>query len=356
MLNPRWVLAACAPCASLLLACSSDPVTPVSDTGRDVSVSDVPLDSDDATAADATDAADIDATADTAPELPLTSPWSGGPFEFSTTTATIPISDDGEVEATVYLPDRTGAAPAVIFVHGFQLTGDAFASYGERLASWGFVAVLPTMGDTLLEPRTHRQLAADTALMVDWLVADPTISPRVDPTRIAAGGHSRGGKQSLFAASLDSRIVASFNLDPVDSAPPFGGDTEDFPSVAPERMGDVQIPTGFVGAVRAAEEVFGQQCAPTEDNYRAYYEAATSPSFVWTIPEAGHLDFLDACEGFTCQACVAGEDPEWVARFSRGTMTAFYLVYLAGDDRFADWLDGAEFTEAAAGRATVEQR
>jgi predicted dienelactone hydrolase len=275
-------------------------------------------------------------------------------------TITLPNSTGSTHTAEVFAPaEATGALPLVIFNHGFQLSAAEFTSYGERLASHGFVAVLPTIGDNLLSARTHAELGADAIVWLTHLVdTSDGYDGGYDPDAIGIAGHSRGGKQSLLAAADDARFAAVFGIDPVDSGPPIGNNPTDYPSVAPERMGDLSRPVGLVGAGRAGESVgFGPACAPTDENYAQYFAAAPGPAWAWTLPEAGHLDFLDACSNpLLCNTCTAGSDPTGARDFARATMIAFFRAHLLDDTTCNAWLDGDAMTADASVPVTVETR
>ncbi|MCB9521465.1 MAG: hypothetical protein H6700_02975 [Myxococcales bacterium] len=271
-------------------------------------------------------------------------PSANGPYEWSEFEESISAAGF-DISLDLYVPTNAEDAPypVVVFNHGFQMDGSMYAVYGRRLASHGFVAVLPSIGDTLISSRTHTELA-NIQVAVDAWIADAATRPGsriynvADVERLGAGGHSRGGKASIYAATRDPRIVASFNVDPVDSGPPFGGNPTDFPSVAPELMDDVTIPTGYIGSGLGGSGFVA--CAPTEDNYHQYFLASSSPTFEYVLPEAGHNDFIETCN-FTCRAaCAQGDDPAAALAFAVTTTVAFYKVYLADDESYLPWVQG----------------
>jgi hypothetical protein len=268
-----------------------------------------------------------------------------GPYAVETLaeTATTSVQD---VDLTIYLPDGDDAPyPIVFFNHGFQMSAAGYPAYGQRLASHGIVAVLPTIGDSLLSSRTHNELAAIQSDLNTWVETAATSGPlagQIIPELLGAGGHSRGGKQVLLNLATDDRVVAAFLVDPVDSAPPFGGNAEDYPSVTPELMGSVTALTGYIGAGRGAEATFGPACAPSDDNYHAYFVQSASPSFELVVPTAGHNDFVEVCD-FICDfACVNGDDRDQALGLAIAAMTAFYKVHLAGDATYQSWIDGSD--------------
>ncbi len=354
-----------------MAACGSGEPSPVGD-GGDAFDGDVGGDQDTDVAADAdgdldTDAeldaetvtdADVEAERDADEDSdvlgPPVDPNVDGPLGVTEESVRVGMGDGGPRERTIdvdlYLPTDLSDAPypVVIFSHGFQLSGGHYATTGRRLASHGLVAVLPSYGDTIISPRSHTDLAADVSWLIDWVSEEVGTDGALlfgvaDATRIGAGGHSRGGKHSILAAIGDPRIIASFNVDPVDVCHPIFGESEGNPSVTPELMGGFTIPGGFLGAGRSAEAPMGQACAPEAQNYHQYFIEATSPAFEYLLPAAGHLDFADRC-GMLCSTCSSGDDPVWNRGFAAATMVSFYRVFLAEDGRYRPWVDGDPVT------------
>lgn len=303
-------------------AAPDDAATTDDVTASDAADEDTASDDDAATASDA-------ATEDTATSL--RDPSLEGPFPVTREDLDV----DG-FDVALFVPTMSALAPAVVLAPGFQLDGSAFAGTARHLASHGIAVLVPTFGDTLLSPISHATLADGVIAMLDTLAADP----RFDPARLGAGGHSRGGKVALLAATRDARVRASFNLDPVDSVGPFSTPSPANPSVTPELMGALAIPLGFVGSSRGAEPAFpgSPPCAPAADNYAAYAAYAPAAPFIAVPPDSGHNDFADPLPALLRLACKAGEDPAAVRTASRAWMTAFYRLHLAGDAGYAAWL------------------
>jgi hypothetical protein len=293
------------------------------DSASDATTVDVALD-DVATPTDTIASDTADASGTVPPD-----PFLRGPMDF--TNEDVEVAGYG---AVVYRPTMSALSPAVVLAPGFQVPGPNYAHYAEHLASHGITVLVPTFGDNFLRPISHSDLADDVREMVGWL-ADQVA---VDPERIGAGGHSRGGKVSILAALRDTRIRASFNLDPVDSVGPIGNPTPSNPSVTPELMGDLTIPFGVVGAELGATPAFpgAPPCAPSADNYDAYVAAATStePELA-VIAGAGHNDFLDPLPIELRLLCKNGDSAAEVRRLTRGWMVAFYRRHLAADARYA---------------------
>lgn len=251
------------------------------------------------------------------------------------------------IPALLYVPvNASGDVPVVVFNHGFSAKPADYYSTLVHLSSWGFAVLAPEYDPGFTNPRTHQGLADDVTAVLNVLqttAIETDVSLRL--TDFGVGGHSRGGKQSLLAALTDTRIVATFNIDPVDSGPPFGEyDPADFPSVAPELVGALAIPAGLVGTgLGGTGEV---PCAPVGENFQSYYDAIPADVYAAVLPDAGHNDLIDSCadgeSGFLCMTCALGADPAATRTLERGLMTAFYLKHLVGDDRVDGWLDGTE--------------
>jgi len=254
------------------------------------------------------------------------------------------------------------SAPLVVFNHGFLLRGEYYRSYGEHLASHGFVVALPTFPMSFLSVH-HVELARDVRFVIDHCLdanEDPgyDLFGRIDPERIGVAGHSLGGKLSLLAAVDDDRIRVAALLDPVDTGNPLFKDEEKWPSVAPERMPDLHIPLLFIGAELGREVVFFSACAPEDDNYERFFEAANPPAIEVTQLDVGHSQYVDegAANNVTSSCAVGDVEDQWVSATSRAWITAFFLGHLFGEEDALAWLDLQLEEEAAAETIRVRRK
>jgi pimeloyl-ACP methyl ester carboxylesterase len=209
------------------------------------------------------------------------------------------------------------------------------------LASHGFAVLIPSFDDSPFSAFDHADLAASLNALVDQALQPGQIfSQNIDPEHIGMGGHSRGGKAALLAAIQSPRPKAVCTLDPVDSlGSPFDNPapTPENPSVTPELMGGLTVPSGYVGAGMGAEGIV--PCAPKEDNYHEYYKAAATPAYEWLLEDAGHGDFAEN-GGLATQFCNSNADAQTVRNFSATTLVAFFQVYLGNAPAYQPWLDG----------------
>ncbi|TVQ98242.1 MAG: hypothetical protein EA398_13550, partial [Deltaproteobacteria bacterium] len=277
----------------------------------------------------------------------------------------VPVAGNYRYDVLAYWPQESPPTrrPVVIFEHGFQLAASDFSRYGEVLAEHGFVAILPSTKDSgglIPSSRDHNLLADDLSFVIDWVLSqgEDAASPlrgRIDPCRIGAGGHSRGGKAAIWAAINDDRVLASWNLDPVDAPPQGpGGIAGTSPAVAPELMVGFTIPGFFVGTGLGPQGggALSPACAPADENWSKFFESAAGPVSAFVLTQHGHNDFVERCHGQSggfipneCTVCPAGEDEAWAVRFTSLHQVAFYKVYLEGDATYRPWLDGEPVRE-----------
>ena len=146
-----------------------------------------------------------------APVTPLTTLSGGGTgrigFETATPTTTqfLTGAKDGK-RAVIWgdlalPPTGAGRVPAVIFVHGSEGVGPREARWAEELAGIGVAAFIVDS----LTGRGFKKVTAELpsgAMIVDAYRALGVLAthPRIDPSRIALMGGSRGGVVTLYAS------------------------------------------------------------------------------------------------------------------------------------------------------------
>ncbi len=107
---------------------------------------------------------------------------------------------DRTMPVAFWYPDGAGRFPLVVFSHGYAVTPDFYAPMLERWAAAGFVVAAPTYPILSGEPGgashvDYEQTFADTSFVISAIVglgADDPIGAIVDPSRVAAAGHSDG--------------------------------------------------------------------------------------------------------------------------------------------------------------------
>lgn len=258
-------------------------------------------------------------------------------------------------------PSSAAGGPLILFHHGFLLAADMYRSYGEHLASHGFVVAMPTFPMNFLTV-DHAKLAVDVRFILDTCLSmnlDPasTLYGRIDPTRIGSSGHSLGGKLSLLEAATDPRISAIAVLDPVDTGNPIFENPRKFPSVAPERMSEISVPLLIVGAELGKVLVTFSPCAPEDNNYQRFFEAANPPAIEITQLDVGHGQYVDEGGGAAAMACAIGSvSDEWVRSSSASYLTAFFLGHLMEEPSAHAWLESRWESEFAAGQILIRRK
>jgi predicted dienelactone hydrolase len=122
----------------------------------------------------------------------------------------------GDAQAPVFRAGRAAAGapwrkggrlPLVVLLHGFGGSARQMTWLGTALARYGFVAAaVDHPGTNGLEPITPEgvyapwERAHDLRLVIDRLLSDPVIGPRIDKSRIAAAGFSLGGWTAVLLA------------------------------------------------------------------------------------------------------------------------------------------------------------
>jgi hypothetical protein len=234
-------------------------------------------------------------------------------------------------------------APLAVFLPGFQLTVSRYAALCERLASHGVVVVgVDATGGFF---PNHVALRDAAIAVIDWAISRAPTAGKTDGSRVMTFGHSLGGKLATMAAGSDSRVTALLAIDPVNGGGgPGMGYTADRPDIVPDVVAALSIPMGFLGETTNASGGF-MPCAPGDQNFMTFYDAATSASWAaqWNFIGADHMDFVpDVSACFACAACTAGTaDPTTVVRDTQTLTVAFAQRHLFSVTAAEDWLRGA---------------
>ncbi len=273
-----------------------------------------------------------------------------------------------EIDLLILYPLTTGAGevpeagfPLIVFNHGFMLRGDLYRSYGEQLASHGFVVALPTYSMSFSSVN-HTALAADERFIIDHCLAldrdaGSSLHDLVDESEIGVSGHSLGGKLAMLEAVTDERVRAIATLDPVDGGGPVADDPVLYPSVAPELMPQIHAPLLFIGAEFGGVAYFLIACAPPSENYEQFFAAANPPAIEITQLGAGHGQYADPGAESMLAACAPGTaTADWVRSSSAAYLTAFFLGHLESDTAALAWLDARLADDEAQGRILVRRK
>jgi predicted dienelactone hydrolase len=272
-----------------------------------------------------------------------------GPYaykELDDTIASVPGSSDTNLAVHCAYPTSgptAGPYPVIVVAHGLDLAPSQYYGYLERLASFGYVALTVDFPSSLFAPSDPNN-AHDLLAGLDWAATSSTVGSISDVAMSGMTGHSEGGKDALYAATLDPRVKASIVMDPVDSA---GGMTCTAPAcvTVASLMPSLHIPTGFLGETTdSTGGVGGMPCAPAAENFETFYAETLSPSLEVTVTGADHMEFLDdkATCGLVCSLCTAGTAANaTVDDLAHAYVAAFYERYMRGNVGYDTYLTGA---------------
>jgi dienelactone hydrolase len=144
-----------------------------------------------------------------------------GPF--ATTAVNVPSSVSGFGGGTIYYPNDTsqGTFGAVAFAPGFTASSASY-TWMRRVASHGFV-VFTIDTDSRGDFPSSRATQLQNAL--NYLVSSSpsAVRSRIDPNRLAVGGHSMGGGGALIAADRNPNLQAAVPLQPWNTGTNFSG-------------------------------------------------------------------------------------------------------------------------------------
>lgn len=206
------------------------------------------------------------------------------------------------------LPVADGRFPVALFSHGFSGFNTQSSELTSHVASWGFVVAAPEHQSRNLTSQINMLFGtnetygphpdvADLRATIDLLTrvnaeAGSPFEGHLDLDRIAAMGHSAGGKASEELAVVDRRVKTFIGL----AGASYGGwvKAEGIDAVAPK------VPGMIVAADRdAVVECSGQ--GGCDASYRPYgrmlsaYGKMHAPKRFVGIENSGHLAFSDIC-------------------------------------------------------------
>jgi len=137
-----------------------------------------------------------------------------GPEAFTTTDFANGVA--GSLGGKLVVPNRAGKYPLLVNTHGFSGNADQQIGWGEHFASYGFVAVVPSIPGGL--PPDHKANGDIIRALALYFSNPSNVTPaqgKVDAERIGLSGHSAGGLQTTYAAAL-MKPRATVLFDPVD--------------------------------------------------------------------------------------------------------------------------------------------
>lgn len=214
----------------------------------------------------------------------------------------------------VCTPSEGLGLPAVVFGHGWLQPSERYHGLLRHLASWGIVAASPTTQRGPLP--SHRLYAADLRTTLDICVGvrlgDGVIS--VDERKLGLAGHSTGGGSAVLAAADDQRVRA-------------------VATVAAAEVRPSALPAAQRCTMPGLHMVGGRDLiAPRAGHGEAIAEAWAGPVTLRTVPKASHLGVTEGRHW--SQMLLDGKPERSTQRSVKALFTAFFLVHLAGQDKY----------------------
>jgi predicted dienelactone hydrolase len=253
---------------------------------------------------------------------------------------------------------RPRRLPIVVLSHGSGADGASLCWLAEALAGHGYVVVaLDHPGDRFGDSSQVGRFAAwrrppDVRVVLDHVLADPTLGPRLDRTRIAGAGHSSGAytMMALAGARLRPRAYLAYcgspargsdcklfdDLDP-SGIPDLGAAGKSWrdprvravlalspvlgPGIDPASLRRIQVPVTIVASPTDSVVPFERNAA----RYRRFIRGAR----VVEVPGADHFVFMPMCtlagRIVASQVCVDGEGVDRQAIHARVIALAIEL-------------------------------
>lgn len=239
-----------------------------------------------------------------------------------------------------------GAAPLIVFSHGY--TGCALQSIFlmEELARHGYVVAAPDHADAALchtrtlarkrsghrgawpqqpdilkpdlwDDTTRKDRREDIEVVINALLADNEFGKSINSKKIGLAGHSLGGYTVVGTAGgwpswRDERVGAVLALSPYV-----------MPFEAKKTLGNVRVPLMYQGGT------LDVGITPFLTGPHGAYNEANAPIYFVELKHAGHFAWVNCERERTTEACLANvANARLIAQYS----VAFFDRYLKGAD------------------------
>lgn len=229
------------------------------------------------------------------------------------------------LDVAVWRPDTDGAAPLLVFSHGFSGCNTQSLFLMEALADEGYLVVAPNHKDAqcqggrgLQRPEepfrnaeewtdnTHRDRQRDIATLVQAMRKDR--SWNVDWSRIGLVGHSLGGYTVLGLAGA----WPSWKLRDVDAVLALSPYCEPF--IANGQLDRIRIPVMYQGGTR------DRGITPTLKRRGGCFDKTSSPAVLVEFEGAGHFAWSELVN--QQRDAIVRYSVDFLNRYVRGVRTA----------------------------------
>ena len=233
------------------------------------------------------------------------------------TTLNVPGGFFGtNIPLNIFIPEGAGPFPVVVMTDGFNLAGDLYTSYGDHLASWGFIVVFADIPNNFIFPKTPPELIDYLGATFDFVEAEAMgqLGERMSEARRRRTLRwSRGCRSSpsmmrvRLASSPSIRWMARWYRQRQPRGLPLG---------RAELMDLLEVPAVLLGETTNgdAERDVDALCASRRD-FQQYYLGATGPALEIEMVGANYTSFLDNPNcGLDCSVCPSGTDDPTTTR------------------------------------------
>jgi dienelactone hydrolase len=259
-----------------------------------------------------------------------------GVADFDTSTS------DTNVPARMYYPTGTFANNSlglVILLPGFSASYDDYEIYARHLASHGFIVLgmdyVETSADSAIG--MHPDKATQVTEAINYALNSSGLKASINSNKIAAMGHSLGGKIAFYAAAIDSRIKVVIAMDPSNAGGPpcliSPANCANYPVAANPARGEI----GIVKDIQAASLIFRSQpdgFTNPEAEFNAYYfyygsdgngtNGAPSIATYIDMGSAAHASYLPTLISFV-PTIVKRDAVAWLQFIFNGTDNSTYF-------------------------------
>ncbi|GLI62369.1 hypothetical protein VaNZ11_004988 [Volvox africanus] len=239
----------------------------------------------------------------TAPAVFAQDFWLNGQYSVVTYKPSRPSSPYGWKVDVTYPTGNSGSFPLIFMFNGMECQASWYKDIVDHVASWGYVIVQYTTGPSYPFMFGERKEVQYLTPLLQWLekdapVQEPELAGKIDFSRKAVMGHSRGGKlASLHYANSTNNFTTAVLFDPVDCS--FFAQRDMHPSAIAALAGvdaacDLNNPaphgpSSLSAAIIGAGKTGG--CNPEGNNADAFFETLSSQSLYIKVKEAGHMTF-----------------------------------------------------------------
>ncbi|EFJ44196.1 hypothetical protein VOLCADRAFT_106523 [Volvox carteri f. nagariensis] len=228
----------------------------------------------------------------------------GGPFPL------IFMFNGMEASLCIFLDSsRLGSIARLFNRHGTCCQAAWYTKTVEHVASWGYVIVQYTTGIAYPLQNGEKDEVKVLAPLLEWLKSDCPIKNKIDFSRKAVMGHSRGGKLASLHYATRSDVATAVLIDPVDCSPQALGPTH--PSAIAKLVGlDIDCsrkPIPSHGRSDKSAAVIGSgyrrdgiaswllpSCTPDDNNATAFSATLSDKSWYISMVQAGHMQFAES--------------------------------------------------------------